>query len=128
MAMNIWYSTGECRELSNLALRPFTDDAGNKYQSVEHAYQSWKGGSFDATTYNKKWDKAGTKHIGKLGTKTKGNWNITLMGKIMEKSFQQNPKSHKALRATKGTTLTHTQDRGVWKTQFPKILMQIRNS
>ena len=128
MPINIWYSTDECRELSNLALRTFTDDAGNKYQSVEHAYQSWKGGEFDIATYNKRWDKAGTKHVGKLGTKTKNNWNILLMYKIMRKSFLQNPKSRKALRDTGNETITHTQDRGVWKKQFPQILMQIRNS
>lgn len=126
--INVWYGTDEHRELSNLALRPFIDDSGKKYFSVEHAYQSWKSGEFDLTTYNKKWNNAGTKHIGKKGTKTQNNWNILLMYRIMRKSFLQNPMARKYLRDTGNETITHTQDRGVWKKQFPQILMQIRNS
>ena len=45
---NIWSGSGQNADLSNLALRPFQDKEGRGYQTVEHAYQTLKSGTFDA--------------------------------------------------------------------------------
>ncbi len=125
--LNIWAGTNENAVLSNLAGRPFTDKNGRSYVSVEHAYQSWKSGEFDADTYNKGWA-PGKKIIGRKGTRTEGNWNIQLMERMVRLSFEQNPEAQQALLNTGDATLTHTQDRGVWKNEFPRILMEVRDS
>ena len=127
--VNIWAGTKENAELSNLAVRPFTDTQGRRYQSVEHAYQTHKSGEFDGTVYNNpKWGTGPrVKIVGQKGTKTEANWNIKLMGRIMRASFEQNPEAQQALLATGNAVLTHTQDRGVWRTKFPELLTSIRN-
>tara|TARA_R110000822_G_scaffold80320_3_gene191436 strand:+ start:36 stop:419 length:384 start_codon:yes stop_codon:yes gene_type:complete len=124
--MNIWYSTGELSILSNLAERPFTDKDGREYVSVEHAYQSWKAGVFNEYIYRKPW-KAGSKFTAR-GTKTEGDWNISLMESIMRLSFKdiRNTDAVEVLVGTGDSVLTHNQDRGVWKLRFPKLLIKIR--
>jgi predicted NAD-dependent protein-ADP-ribosyltransferase YbiA (DUF1768 family) len=125
--LNIWMGTNENAELSNLAVRPFEDTQGRQYQSVEHAYQSWKSGQFDETVYNNpRWGEGPVKIIGRKGTKTEGNWNIKLMEGLMRASFFNNLDAQQALLNTGDATLTHTQDRGVWKNEFPRILMGLR--
>ena len=124
--INIWSTDRNGYEaLSNLARRPFKDKDGRNYISVEHAYQSWKSGKFDEATYKRPW-KNGSKFVGKLGTKTQDNWNINLMESLMKLSFNQNPKAMELLKKTGNAPLTHTQDRGIWKNEFPRILMDIR--
>ena len=123
--LNIWHGTQENPELSNLAYRPFSDGNGREYISVEHAYQSLKSGEFDKETYLKSWS-GGKKIIGKKGTRTIQNWNLDLMRDLIERSFEANPEAQKRLLETEGKTLTHTQDRGIWKTEFPRILSEIR--
>ncbi|MDD3353878.1 NADAR family protein [Zoogloea sp.] len=125
-SVNIWHATGENAELSNLAARP-VELNGRRYLSVEHAYQSWKSGAFDQQTYDK-YTSAGVKIAGNKGTKTEGNWNIKLMERIMQRSFEQNQSAREALLATGNARLTHTQDKGVWAKEFPRILMEIRDS
>ena len=54
--INIHYGMGQYKNLSNLYKRPFKirNKKTNKYvrfESVEHAYQSLKGGKFDEVTY-----------------------------------------------------------------------------
>lgn len=124
--VNVWFGTGENSILSNLAFRRFVYE-GNTYWSVEHAYQSLRSGKFDRETWAKYNVKAGIKIRGNKGTKTKGNWNIQLMERLMRESFLQNLKAAEALKATEGRKITHTQDRGVWKTQFPRLLEKIRD-
>ena len=125
--LNIWAGTNENAELSNLAVRPFEGTQGRRYQSVEHAYQSLKSGQFDQTVYNNpRWGKTPVKIIGRKGTKTEGNWNIRLMEGLMRASFEQNPDAQQALINTGNAVLTHTQDRGVWRTKFPEILIGLR--
>jgi predicted NAD-dependent protein-ADP-ribosyltransferase YbiA (DUF1768 family) len=41
-------------------------------------------------------------------------------------SFEQNPDALAKLLATGNATLTHTQDKGKWGTEFPKLLMEVR--
>ena len=123
--MNVWFGTNENSWLSNLALRPFTYD-GRDYFSVEQAYQTLKSGSFDNNTYSKKkWKRAGTKIAGKKA-KTKANYNIKLMKKLMFESFAQNPDVAQQLVALGDVTFTHTQDSGIWKNKFPELLKQVQ--
>ncbi len=122
--MNIWYGTRENAHLSNLYARPFSDKEGRKYVSVEHAYQTWKSGSFDSATYERRW-RCGSKFIGKRA-KTIDNWNIGLMRRLILRSFGVNRDARDALLSTGTTPLTHTQDRGVWRTKFPQLLMDVR--
>lgn len=124
--MNIWYGTKENAHLSNLYARPFSDKAGRDYVSVEHAYQTWKSGSFDLATYQKPW-RCGSKFIGKKA-QTRDNWNIQLMRRLIDCSFEANPDCKTDLMSTGTEPLTHAQDRGVWKTMFPEILMELRTS
>ena len=49
------------------------------------------------------------------------------MKKILRESFQQNPNALEKLLATGNATLTHTQDKTKWGTEFPKLLMEVRN-
>ena len=121
--MNIWYGTNENAWLSNLAERRFKDGANREYVSVEHAYQTWKGGEFDDYIYSKPWE-AGSKFIGKF-TKKADNWNIQLMESLILASFKQNFGLWMALCLTDGG-FTHTQDKGIWRREFPRILEDVR--
>lgn len=121
--MNIWFGSGENSWLSNLADRPFTFRS-ERFFSVEHAYQTWKSGVFDQKTFSK-YTKAGVKIQGKA-TKTEGGWNLRLMKALMVASFQQNPVAAGRLVATGDTVFTHSQDKGIWKDEFPRILTEVR--
>jgi predicted NAD-dependent protein-ADP-ribosyltransferase YbiA (DUF1768 family) len=120
--INIYWGSNENKALSNLAPRPFTY-GGNKYTSVEHAYQSLKSGKFDPVAYAE--GKIKSKAPGRIGTDKATN--MALMYTLMLESFKANPSSVKVLLATGNSTLTHTQDNGIWKTAFPKLLMEIRD-
>ena len=127
--VNVFYGSGENASLSNLAARPFAYGERD-YLTVEHAYQTLKGGSFDQKTYdayNRLPDATGKKIAGPRAV-TKDNANITLMEGLMKASFEQNADAAKALTDTGQAGITHTQDRGVWKKEFPRILTDIRKS
>lgn len=124
--INVWYGSNENAVLSNLAERPFRFN-GVDYLSVEHAYQSLKSGEFDQATYNK-YTAGNQKIAGRKGTKTEGNWNLILMRDLVLESFKQNPEAREALLATGDAKFSHTQDRGVWKTEFPRILESVRRT
>ena len=49
------------------------------------------------------------------------------MGYGLYASFEQNPDALAKLLATGNATLTHTQDKGKWGTEFPKLLMEVRD-
>ena len=55
----------------------------------------------------------------------KNSSKIMKMG--LKASFEQNPNALKALLATGNAELTHTQDSGRWKTDFPQALMEVRS-
>lgn len=120
--INVWYGTNENKELSNLFESRFEDRKGRKYVSVEHAYQTWKSGSFDEV-YHKPW-RCGSKFIGRK--KADFNNNIEIMEKIMRQRFISNPEHMDILLATGTDEITHTQDRGVWRKEFPRLLMKLR--
>jgi len=48
------------------------------------------------------------------------------MKALIKASFEQNPQALQRLLATGNATLTHTQDKGKWGTEFPKLLMEVR--
>ena len=48
------------------------------------------------------------------------------MKEIVLASFEQNPKALETLLSTGDAILTHTQDKGKWGKEFPKILMEVR--
>ena len=49
-----------------------------------------------------------------------------IMKALIRASLKQNPKALQALLATGNSSLTHIQARGMWKTQFPIILEELR--
>ena len=123
--MNVWYGSNENKWLSNLVYRPFVYE-GKHYVTVEMCYQTWKSGEFDRSIYNKPWLE-GLKIPGKKGTKTENDWNIKFMAKIMVLSFFNNPDQLERLRNLGDVEFTHTQDRGVWRKMFPRILKMIKD-
>ena len=59
------------------------------------------------------------------------NWNTdktasNIMKSLLKASFEQNPQALQRLLATGNATLTHTQDKGKWGTEFPRLLMEVR--
>lgn len=56
-------------------------------------------------------------------------WNensSSIMKFLIKQSFIQNPEALQKLLATGNATLTHIQDRSKWRTEFPRILMEVR--
>lgn len=49
-----------------------------------------------------------------------------VMKALIRASLKQNPKALQALLATGNSSLTHIQDRSMWRTQFPIILEELR--
>ena len=49
------------------------------------------------------------------------------MKELIKESFIQNPTALEKLLITKNATLTHTQDKGKWGKEFPKLLMEVRS-
>lgn len=50
----------------------------------------------------------------------------TIMKALIRASLKQNPKTLQALLATGNSSLTHIQDKSMWRTQFPIILEELR--
>lgn len=50
-----------------------------------------------------------------------------IMKALIKASFEQNPQAAQRLLDTGNATLTHTQDRSKWKTEFPRLLMEVRD-
>ena len=49
-----------------------------------------------------------------------------VMKALLELSFAQNPQAFQKLLDTGNAVLTHAQDKGKWGTEFPKLLMEVR--
>lgn len=153
--INIYAGTDENKELSNLADRPFTLQ-GVEYNNVEQYFQLQKFQTagvlefdYDAKNAQEIADKihkvtnaiANTKsgfEAKKLGgTRITGTtlneefWNkinSSEMKTAIKASFEQNPKALQQLLATGNSELTHTQEstKSKWRTEFPKLLMEVR--
>ena len=130
--LNIWAGTNENTLLSNLAPSLLVID-GFSYESVEHAYQTLKSGKINTKAYswaekNRAAFKAGQKvqsdRVLGLADTSK---NILLMEKLLKERYQQDTSFRQVLDATRGKVLTHEQDQGVWRIEFPRILMKIRD-
>jgi predicted NAD-dependent protein-ADP-ribosyltransferase YbiA (DUF1768 family) len=129
--INVWNGSKEHAAenaiFSNLSERPFIIK-GVKYRSVEHAYQSWKTGTFNQAIYDAY--NATNYHPGKNidggEAKTDNNWHIKLIKRIMKESFIQNPDIASKLVATGNAKFEHKYDKSDWATIFPTLLEQIR--
>ena len=53
--------------------------------------------------------------------------SVTAMKMLLKSSFEQNPQALQRLLATGNATLTHIQDKGKWGTEFPRLLMEVRD-
>lgn len=144
--INIYFSTDEHKELSNLAIRRFNYKPAQSsdvlhFCSVEQAYQYMKTFHSDAPAdvledYRKKILDAGiySGTAKKLGSTIPGmrkeEWeaaSVEYMRTFVRESFRNNPEAQEALLATSGHRLTHNQDRGRWNKLFPSILMEVRD-
>jgi predicted NAD-dependent protein-ADP-ribosyltransferase YbiA (DUF1768 family) len=153
--INIYAGARENAGLSNFANRPFTlkDDEVSfemgtnfkrSFYSVEQAFQYIKSivagdpfkGSLQVTekianeTSGAKLKALGSRKS--LSTYPQGleEWDSmseTIMYELLLASFKQNPNALAKLLATGNAELTHTQDKGKWGTEFPKLLMEVRN-
>ena len=60
-------------------------------------------------------------------TVTTDSVSSEIMHDLIYTSFEQNPEALKRLLSTGDAILTHTQDKGKWGTEFPRILMEVRD-
>jgi predicted NAD-dependent protein-ADP-ribosyltransferase YbiA (DUF1768 family) len=141
--INIYAGTGENAELSNFAKRPFNPVINGielgKFNTVEGAFQaikildysSNKGEQKDKYNTLKTATGATAKSIGRgitgLDTKAWDANSSKIMKELLKQSFEQNPEALQKLLATGNATLTHTQDKGKWGKEFPKLLMEVRD-
>ena len=131
MRLNVHFGMGHNKMLSNLYKRPFTMTRKSgekiKFESVEHAYQTLKSGTFDDITFsNPKWKQGGVKIRGRF--KADSKTNLSLMRKLIAQSFKQNPTALAALKATGRSEFTHVPDKSIWAKEFPKILSDLRRN
>lgn len=142
--INIYAGTNENADLSNFAIRPFII-GGDEFQSVEQyfQYQKWNylkdNISEEDFKYSQKiaddiMNTSNGAKLKSLGRMFKGldskNWNENASKEMkiaLKASFEQNPQALQRLLSTGNAKLTHTQDKGKWGTEFPKLLMEVRD-
>jgi len=152
--VNIYDGTKENAHLSNFAERPFVYE-GTEFPTVEHAFQYAKGKFYNEYAIDPSSDETPDqrralvdKHLQKiLNAKTAAEakrlgraqigvdfeddmWDEAspaIMKKLIEESFKQNPEALANLLTTGNLEFTHTQDKSRWGTEFPKLLMEVRN-
>lgn len=146
--INIYAGTGENADLSNFAIRPFTISGdkpessiriGGNFQTVEGAFQAQKlvfssMSDDEKEAVKKQLETASGSQAKSIGRKIKDlntvSWDKAssdIMRDLLLESFSQNPEALNKLLSTGDATLTHTQDKGKWGTEFPKILMEVRD-
>lgn len=137
----------ENADLSNFAVRPFTISGdksessiriGGNFQTVEGAFQAQKlvfssMSDDEKEDIRKQLEIASGSQARSIGRKIKDlntvSWDKAssdVMRDLLLESFSQNPEALNRLLSTGDVTLTHTQDKGKWGTEFPKILMEVR--
>lgn len=145
--INIYAGTGENADLSNFAVRPFTISGdksessiriGGNFQTVEGAFQAQKlvfssMSDDEKEDIRKQLEIASGSQARSIGRKIKDlntvSWDKAssdVMRDLLLESFSQNPEALNRLLSTGDVTLTHTQDKGKWGTEFPKILIEVR--
>lgn len=142
-SINIWAGRNpENADLSNMARRSFTFN-GRRYSSVEHAFQAAKLGYAapmeQQPIYVQNGFSANKTNLSSFDAKQFGlrivgldiaRWDADkfgIMKELIKASFQQNPQALQRLLSTGDAVLTHNQESSVWKTEFPRILMEVRN-
>lgn len=141
--INIYFKSEENAELSNFAIRPFVhtfeDGTQKTFQSVEQAFHYIKGALFakqgvNSTTLNDIMNTTSGSKLRNLGHKIKEldvtKWDANssnVMKQLLKESFEQNPQAAQRLLDTGNATLTHNQDKSKWKTEFPRLLMEVRD-
>lgn len=148
---NIYAGANQNTILSNFAERPFvftSTISGDDYvvNSVEQAFQLEKLLSSSLWNENDSFDEMDTLRDKILNTKSASkaralgrkisltekdlaDWDKNkrdIMKSIIRASLKQNPKALQALLATGNSSLTHIQDKSMWRTQFPIILEELR--
>lgn len=115
------------------------------FQTVEGAFQAAKLGyttaynadgnlfNDEGIQLNNKLMNASGPEARRIGRSIKGldreAWDrdsSEIMKVLIKASFEQNPEALQRLLSTGNATLTHTQDKGKWGTEFPRILMEVR--
>lgn len=137
-SINIYFSADENADLSNFAIRPF-NFRNMHFQSVEQAFQYYKWAYSSSDRQNEiiankillETSGANLRALGKqfkgLDTKAWDEASSKIMKELIKASFEQNNDAKQRLLATGNTTLTHNQDKGKWGTEFPKLLMEVRD-
>lgn len=141
--INIYFKSEENAELSNFAIRPFVhtfeDGTQKTFQSVEQAFHYIKGALFakqgvNSTTLNDIMNTTSGPELRRLGRNIKEldvtKWDANssdVMKQLLKESFEQNPQATQRLLDTGDATLTHNQDKSKWKTEFPRLLMEVRD-
>ena len=148
---NIYAEANQNTILSNFAERSFiftSTMSGDDYvvNSVEQAFQLEKLLSSSIWDDDSRWQEmdsirdkiAGAKNakaaraLGRKVPMTEEdllNWDNNkkaIMKALIRASLKQSPKALQALLATGNSSLTHIQDRSMWRTQFPIILEELR--
>ena len=154
--INIYAGTNENADLSNFADRPFVIDkqllnelgidesinifTNRDFNTVEGAFQGMKlafvNDPNDVNDANNKLYKlqyangSMARNIGRniknLDTQAWDANSSKIMKALIKASFSQNPNAAQRLIDTGDATLTHTQDKSKWSTEFPRILMEVR--
>lgn len=154
--INIYAGTNENADLSNFADRPFVidkqllnelgiDESSNifinrDFNTVEGAFQGMKlafvndpNDINDADNKLYKLQYANGSMARNIGRNIKNldtqAWDANsskIMKALIKASFSQNPDAAQRLIDTGNATLTHTQDESKWSTEFPRILMEVR--
>ena len=137
------------RDISYGTIGIRNDGSNIKYRSVEAAFQGIKA-TYSETSYPADTDFEALRKQGKalriedfakmsgstarqngrkitdLDAKSWDKDSSTIMKALIKLSFEQNPQALQRLLATGNATLTHTQDKGKWGTEFPRLLMEVR--
>jgi predicted NAD-dependent protein-ADP-ribosyltransferase YbiA (DUF1768 family) len=66
------------------------------------------------------------KSVKELNVQAWDRASSAVMKELLKESFEQNSQALQKLLATGNATLTHIQDKGKWGTEFPKLLMEVR--
>jgi predicted NAD-dependent protein-ADP-ribosyltransferase YbiA (DUF1768 family) len=142
--IDIWSKGNEFSSLSNMnrdfPLTETVDGKETKFDSIEQVFQIKKAlFAGDRNMANKMYKTNNSFEIKRLGSKranlikwikgTPKQWDLVSyneMKKSIKLSLEQNPEKLELLLKTGNATLTHKNDNTNWKTDFPKILMELR--
>ena len=144
--INIYAGGNQNAELSNFAIRPFTINvetpSGEKqftFQSVEQGFHFYKAMVANnpevakkilATTNGATLKSLTNRTNLPMTSEQVKEWDAqskSVMLNLMYDSFAQNPDKAQLLLNTGDATITHTQDNTRWKTDFPEVVMTVRD-